>query len=122
MTPAHNHTANGATSATSADTDSTGPDIVLEVLARVRACTPHLTDEQATQIERDIRTQFGGMRVRIPKRKKHPSDEQRQAIYRDGLTTATDQTIQQTHGISRSTLYRLLKRGTGSTGDGGASK
>lgn len=94
----------------SSDTDATGPDIVLEVLQRVRAVSAALTDEQANQIEADVRAEYGGMRVRIPKRKKHPTAEQRSAVYRDALTSMPDKDIQAEHGISRASLYRYVKR------------
>lgn len=88
------------------------PDIVLEVLQRVRFTFPALTEALAQQIEAHIKAEFGGRRVRILKRKKHPSAEQREAIVRDALNpTASDQEITQRHGIHRATMYRMLKRG-----------
>lgn len=89
------------------------PDILQVVLLRVRAATPLLTDEQARQIEDAVRAELGGLRVRIPKRKKHPSREQRQAIFTEAMGTATDAEITERHGIHRATLYRMLKRGGG---------
>lgn len=96
----------------SADSDGTGPDIVLVVLQRVRAVNPGLTDEQAHQIELAIKAEFGGQRVRIPKRKKHPSPEQRRAVMSSSLSVlpmASSNTAR--HGISRRSLYRYVKRG-----------
>lgn len=95
---------------TSADTDATGPDIVLEVLQRVRAVNPTLTEEQAYQVEADVRAQYGGMRVRIPKRGKYPSPEKLAQIYADGLTTKTNAEIIAAHKISRRSLYYYMKR------------
>lgn len=87
------------------------PDILQIVLLRVRAAAPVITDDQARQIEDAVRAELGGLRARVPKRKKHPTPEQRQAIYREALTTATDAEITQRHGIGRATLYRYLKQG-----------
>lgn len=96
----------------SGDVDGTGPDIVLVVLQRVRAIFPGLTDEQAHQLELDIKAEYGGLRVRIPKRKKHPSPEQRRAVFEDAIGgTESDEDITSRHGISRRSLYRYVKRG-----------
>lgn len=87
------------------------PDILLAVLQRVRAVSPGLTDEQARQIEDYVRAELGGLRARVPKRKKHPSQEQRKAIFKEAMGSATDAEITERHGIHRATLYRMLKRG-----------
>jgi hypothetical protein len=89
------------------------PDIVLVVLQRARAANPALTEAQAQQVEADIRAEFGGLRVRIPKRKKHPSAEERKAIFNEAMSSATDEEITERHGIHRATLYRMIKRGAG---------
>jgi DNA invertase Pin-like site-specific DNA recombinase len=90
------------------------PDLLLVVIQRVRHQVPALTDEQAQAIEAATRAELGGLRVRIPKRRKHPTDEQRHAIVREAITaTDTDAQITDRHGIGRATLYRYLKRGTG---------
>lgn len=91
--------------------DQAEPDIVLVVLQRVRAQVPGLADEVIRQIEADVRAQYGGLRVRIPKRGKHPSATQRAAVLRDALTPASDSEITGRHGISRASLYRYVKRG-----------
>lgn len=96
----------------SAETDGTGPDIVLVVLQRVRAVTTELTEEQAQQIELAIKAEYGGQRVRIPKRKKHPSPEQRRAVFDEAISSAeSDEAITSRHGISRRSLYRYIKTG-----------
>ncbi len=96
----------------SADTDGTGPDIILVVLQRVRAVNPGLTDEQAHQIETALKAEYGGQRVRIPKRKKHPSPEQRRAVFDEAINSdESDADITSRHGISRRSLYRYVKRG-----------
>jgi DNA invertase Pin-like site-specific DNA recombinase len=89
------------------------PDILQVVLLRVRAAAPALTDAQAQQIEESVRAELGGLRGRIPKRKKHPTPEQRQAIFQAAMGNATDTEITQSHGIGRATLYRYIKRGGG---------
>ena len=92
------------------------PDIVLVVLHAVRALAPDISAEVARQVEADVRAQYGGMRFRIPKRKKHPSPEERQAAYREGLTSpAPTDEVARNAGLHRATLYRLMKRNPGSS-------
>lgn len=88
------------------------PDIVLVVLQRARAANPALTEAQAQQVEAEVRAEFGGLRVRIPKRKKHPSPEQRRAVFDEAIGSAeSDEAITSRHGISRRSLYRYMKKG-----------
>ncbi len=91
--------------------DQVEPDIVLVVLQRVRAQVPDIEDAVIRQVEAEVRAEFGGLRVRIPKRKKHPTAAQRAAVLRDAMTPASDADITGQHGISRASLYRYLKRG-----------
>lgn len=92
------------------------PDIVLVILQLVAAAEPGFTPDKARNIEQAVRGQYGGQRVRIVKRKQHPTAEQREKAVSDALSTTlkdvpTDQ-IAESNGISRMTLYRYLKRGT----------
>lgn len=89
------------------------PDILLVVIHRVRELLPAITDEQAQQVETEARADLGGLRARVPKRKKHPSIKQRQAIFQEAMGSDSDAEITERHGIHRATLYRLLKRGDG---------
>lgn len=85
------------------------PDIV-EVI--ILACRDSGLDVAAAhEIENRIRAQYGGLRVRIPKRKKHPTAQQRQEIFADGLSDMSTSQVTEKHGIDRATLYRLMKRG-----------
>lgn len=86
------------------------PDIV-EVI--ILACRQGGLDAAAAhEIENRIRAEYGGLRVRIPKRKKHPTSMERELVIADGVTNMSEQEITAKHGISRATLYRLMKRGT----------
>ena len=87
------------------------PDIVAELLRMVRAMSPGLPPEHLAQVEQAMRTEYGGMRVRIPKRAKYLTPEQRQAVFKDGLTNMTTPQIITKHKISRATLYREMKKG-----------
>lgn len=85
------------------------PDIV-ELIMRL-AQAEGLNADAAHHIEQQIRTEYGGMRVRIPKRKKHLTPEQRVQLYRDGLSNMSTEEITEKYKIDRSTVYRYMKRG-----------
>jgi DNA invertase Pin-like site-specific DNA recombinase len=91
------------------------PDIVQVI---IQACQSSGLDAAAAhEIELRIRAQYGGLRVRIPKRKKHPTRQERELVVADGVTNMSNEEIMGKHGISRATLYRMMKRGTsGSNG------
>jgi Mor family transcriptional regulator len=85
------------------------PDIIELIM---RACEAEgLNPDAARLIEARMRKDFGGMRVRIPKRKKHATEERRSNAYTDGLSGMPTEAIKEKHGISRATLYRLMKKG-----------
>jgi DNA invertase Pin-like site-specific DNA recombinase len=51
------------------------------------------------------------LRVRIPKRGKYLTPDQRQAMFKDGLSSMPNLEITAKHKISRATLYRQMKKG-----------
>jgi len=63
-----------------ADQHQEDPDIVRVIIDRVSALVPEAQRQQLTDVEAQVRTQYGGMRVRIPKRKKYMTPQQRQDI------------------------------------------
>lgn len=85
------------------------PDIVEVIMLACRA--EGLDAGVAHIIETRIREEYGGLRVRIPKRAKHVRTTERQQIVADGLTDMTNEEVTGKYGISRATLYRLMKRG-----------
>lgn len=86
-------------------------DIVREILRQVAAvapCDPGLIK----RIEGDVRQRFGGRRWFVAKGKQtRLTAEQRRAAFEDGLGGASTDEVARKHGIDRSTLYRLMKRG-----------
>jgi hypothetical protein len=86
-------------------------DIVLAILQRVLMLVPEFNRAIADQIEAEIRSAYGGKKVRIPKRGKHLSAEQREALFLDGLSNMPTPQIIEKHRISRRTLERQMKRG-----------
>lgn len=85
------------------------PDIVEVILLACKASGLDAT--LAQEIESQIRAEYGGLRVRIPKRKKHLTSHERNLVVADGVTNMTNDEISARHGISRATLYRLMKKG-----------
>lgn len=87
-------------------------DLVLVLLQRVAAMAPEFSQALAEQLEQEMRQQFGGRRVFIPKRKKHLKPQQREQLKQDGLSSMSDKEILAKHGVSRATFYRQMKRDT----------
>lgn len=86
------------------------PDIVLALLALVRVAEPSFPEDKLAAIEQRMREQYGGLRTRIPKRKKHPSMEQRRTIRLEALTDAPMEEIVARHGVHPRTVEKYLKR------------
>lgn len=86
-------------------------DLVEVILRLVIAVSPSFDPQLAAQIEARVRAAYGGQRVRIPKRGKHLSPDERQALFRDGLSDMATDEILRKHKISRRTLERQMKRG-----------
>ena len=86
------------------------PDLLQLVLDRVTLMAPGFTEALARQVEDEIRAEYGGQRVSLPKRGKRITPERRAAIFKDGLTQMPTEEITSKHNISRATLYRLMKR------------
>ena len=90
--------------------DDLEPDIVTIMLQRVIAMAPGFSAALASQIEQQLRAEYGGKRLHINKRGKRMTPEQRQAVFQDGLTTMTTAEITTKHKISRATLYRTMNQ------------
>ena len=90
---------------------SSDPDIIEILLAKVIAMAPSFSQALAQQIDRDVRAESGGQSMYVPKSRKHLTPEQRQLAYQDGLSGMPTEQVTEKHGISRATLYRLMKRG-----------
>lgn len=86
-------------------------DILRVFLERVSVLLPEAAKPGLVALELELRAQYGGLRVRIPKRKKHLTAEQRQALYQDAMSGKSDEEITAAHGVHRATLYRTVKRG-----------
>lgn len=89
------------------------PDIVTIMLQKVIAMAPGFSAELAAQVEAQVRHEFGGQRLFIPKGRKRLTPEERKSVFQDGLSTMDEKTLIQKHKISRSTLYNIMKEGGG---------
>lgn len=98
----------------------------MNVLARLRSALaaarqkhPSLTEEASEEALQQILAALGGEQVIMPKttqgRAGRPSipHQVQEAAFKDVLGTDSTATITARHGISRATLYRLMKRGPG---------
>lgn len=86
------------------------PDLVLVILRRVVAECPGVDPATVVAIEQEVRSQYGGRRYFVPKKKKHLSPADRQRLVEDGLSAKSTREVTDTNGVHRSTLYRSLKR------------
>lgn len=89
------------------------PDIVQVVLQRVSEITPGFNEQLAAKVDQEVRAKYGGLRVRIPKRGKYLTREQKEKAYQDALSNMPTTEVLKTHRISLATLKRLVKKGPG---------
>lgn len=85
--------------------------IVEETLRSALRDEPQRVAPEAARILPSLRQQLGGERYYIREQPKALAvdDTRRQAIVRDAMTTMSTQEVQGRHGVSRRTIYRLLK-------------
>lgn len=91
--------------------DDPEPDIVAELLKRVATLAPNIPAAHFAAVDRALREEFGGLRMRIPKRAKYLTLAQREDLFKDGLTKMSTEEIVKKHKISRATLFREMKKG-----------
>lgn len=96
----------------------TARDIVRDVLERLMAHDDSITAELALRVEVEIRREWGGQRVFVGKtvgqrvgRPPSLSPEALRKAYADGLSSEPVSAVTKRHGISRSSLYTLVKKG-----------
>jgi hypothetical protein len=92
------------------DGEFSADDIVLTILRRVVALAPECLSI-AGQVETEIRSRYGGKKVRIPKRGKYLTAEQREDLFRDAIAGMPTEEIVRKHKISRRTLFYAVKKG-----------
>ena len=82
-------------------------DFVKCLLKMVMEAQPSFTEEQAMQVEQQIRHDWGGERMVIAKRA--PLLRASREKVRAQVGTKPDAVLIKEHGISRATLYRWIK-------------
>lgn len=91
-------------------------DVIRWVIDCMLAHEASITEELALIVERECRAEWGGREVRIWKTAEGRPGRPRKVpyveadAYADGLTAVPTETVLRKHGISRSSLYRLMKR------------
>lgn len=91
--------------------EDTDTDIVRVILERVSPLVPDAVRAALDDLDGDLRREYGGLRVRIPKRRGDLRSQRRVQAYQAALAGEPEDAIQDKFGISRRTLYRLVKRG-----------
>lgn len=92
------------------------PDLIRWTIDWMLANDASMTEEIALRYEQEAREEWGGQEVRIWKttsgRPGRPPGQpyDAAALRADGLTNAPTESVTSKHGVSRATLYRLLKR------------
>ncbi len=94
-------------------------DIIRWVIDCMMAHDDSITQELALTVEREARAEWGGRSIdyirkacdgdRKAGRRPVPPDAA-QALLQDGMSAAPTHQVLQQHGVSRATLYRMLKR------------
>jgi hypothetical protein len=98
------------------------PDVIWRTLELAMQACPTLTVELARTVEIQSRAEFGGERVVVAKTAYHvdrgPGRAQipeatARAVLRDVMAepNTTTEELTKRHGVSRASIYRLMKRG-----------
>lgn len=98
------------------DPKETRPDLLAALFRQILDMAPGFDAALARQIEAEFRARHAGETFRVAKRGPYLSNEQRQAVYKDGLTGMENDEITRKHKIGRATLYRIMKSGGGRFG------
>lgn len=99
-------------------------DIIRWVIDCMLAHDDSISQDLAATVEREARAEWAGQRIDYIARhsdrktaRKPLSEDAQRAVYQAGLAAIPADQIISEHGISRTTLYRLMKRGPSGTGD-----
>lgn len=84
-------------------------DLVRDILLRVMATSESFSEDQAQQIEQQIRHDWGGERVVVAK-KMHKAEDRKKVVARVVQHKIPPGIVARQSGIGRATLYRWLKK------------
>lgn len=91
--------------------------VVATLASELKDCPRAALEAKADALMPGFRAMFGGDRYRMPKTaagtagRPAIAPEVARRAYEDGLTQTATADITREHGISRATLYRLMKKG-----------
>lgn len=80
-------------------------DILKRIIERLREIEPSFSEDVAVQIEQQIRQEYAGERVYIPK---HDPDRRAKVLKRFNGNNVDD--VARQFGVHRVTVYRFLRR------------
>ncbi len=86
--------------------------IVVETLRSALRDTPQNIESEAARILPGLRSALGNDRYYIPATPPAlaPEDDRRRRIVADAMSPMPTEEVERRHGVSRSTVYRLVKR------------
>lgn len=87
-----------------------GRDILNYVVAELRAACPQFDDIKAQAVKDRLRQVLGGDRYYVARRDPESTARVHAEVYRAALTDISTEDLLREHGVSRRTMYRLLKR------------
>ncbi len=90
---------------------SSEPDIVLGFIACAKNVLKNISQAQISEIETLIRSTYGGQKIRVPKRRRHMTKDERSRLMEDALSSVSDQHLTEQYKITQRSLYRQIKRG-----------
>lgn len=86
------------------------PDIIRGILEMVAEVCPGFTRDFADMVENRARHEYGGEVQRYIAKNPPPNEEARQAAVQEARRSGRVREAAEKHGISRATIYRLLKK------------
>ena len=90
---------------------SRGPDIIRWIIDRMLAHEDSITQELALTVEREARIEWGGQRIDyVAKHCQADVEARRKSAVRSYIDGQSFDQIQGATGVSRSALYRSLKK------------
>ena len=87
------------------------PDFLAIFMAEILKLAPDTSRAMLEAAKQATAQKAGGVRAYLPKGARRLTQDERQALYQDGLTTMPTAEITAKHKISRATLYREMKKG-----------
>ena len=88
-----------------------GKDLLNYVVQELRAACPQFDDVKAQEVKDRLRAVLGGDRYYVARRDPERSAQVHAEVFRAALTDISTEELTRAHGVSRRTMYRMLKKG-----------